>query len=57
MGWADTGSLWNGNTAGPTTVYVECCNCGRDLSHATSVVYISEGPICTFCLAKLNKEK
>ena len=57
MSWANTGSLGNGNTTGLTTTYVECCNCGRDLSHATSVVYISEGPICTFCLAKLNKEK
>ena len=56
MSLANTGSLGNWNITGTTTAYVECCKCGRNLSHATSVVYISEGPICTFCLAKLKRE-
>ena len=37
-----------------TTNVINCCECGRDLSMASNVSYISEGPICTFCFAKLK---
>ena len=34
---------------------IKCFFCERDLTHAQSVNYVSEGPICTLCL--INKEK
>lgn len=33
---------------------LSCVFCGRDLSFATMIRYISEGPICTMCLAEVE---
>ena len=31
-----------------------CFFCWRDLSKATHVTYVGEGPICSMCLAKIS---
>ena len=33
-----------------------CFFCGRDLSTAWQVNYVAEGPICSICLVRMNKE-
>jgi len=33
---------------------LHCFFCKRDLSHAHSVNYVAEGPICSMCLAKMK---
>jgi len=33
-----------------------CFFCGRDLSTAWQVTCVAEGPICSMCLVKMNKE-